>query len=94
MAYMPVSSREEVRVAWVAGASAFPVEIAIVLDSAGEPGDGDYHPADWDGNDAVLLVGAGTAVELVAGEYAVWTRITTGTQRPVRRSSILTVGEP
>lgn len=94
MAYMPVSSREELRVPWSPGSNEFPAEIAIVLEDAGEPADSDYHAAPWDGDDAVLLIGAGTSVELAAGEYVVWTRITTSTQRPVRRSGVLTVGTP
>jgi hypothetical protein len=91
---MPVSSREKVRVPWAAGANAFPVQIAIVLKSAGEPAEADYRPAIWDGDDAVLLVGAGTDLELAVGEYVVWSRITTATERPVRRSGMLTVGTP
>jgi hypothetical protein len=94
MAYMPVSSRETVRVPWGSAATAFPVEIAIVLATAGEPADADYHAAAWDGDEAVLLIGADTDVDLAAGEYVVWSRVTTGTQQPVRRSGILTVGTP
>lgn len=91
---MPVSSREEVRVPWVSDAAEFPVEIAVVLAQLGEPEEGDYHAAVWDGGEAVLLVGAGTDLALEPGEYVVWTRITTGTQQPLRRSGILTVGTP
>lgn len=89
---MPVSSREELRVRHNEVATAYPVQIAIVLDDAGEPSDVDYHAASWDGRDAVLLIGAGSDVELAAGEYAVWTRLDAGLQRPVRRSGTLTVG--
>lgn len=94
MPYMPVSSLERVRVPWPAGSSAYPVGIAIVLDGAGEPADGDYHPATWDGDVAVLRIGTGSDVPLAEGEYAIWTRITTADERPVRRSGVLTVGTP
>lgn len=96
MPYMPASSREELRVPWGSGigASGFPVDIAIVLETAGEPADDDYHPASWDGDDAVLLIGASSTVPLDAGDYVVWTRITTATEQPVRRSGVLTVGTP
>lgn len=92
MAYMPASSKEELRVPHNQSATAYPVEIAIVLDDAGEPADSDYHAAAWDGRDAVLLIGAGSDIPLDAGEYAVWTRLDAGPQRPVRRSGTLTVG--
>ncbi|MFI7449551.1 hypothetical protein ACIBQX_18790 [Nonomuraea sp. NPDC049714] len=91
---MPVSSKEELRVPHNADAIVYPVEIAIVLDDAGEPADSDYHAASWDGRDAVLLIGAGSDIPLDAGEYAVWTRLDAGLQRPVRRSGTLTVGTP
>jgi hypothetical protein len=94
VAYMPASSREELRVPHNQSATAYPVQIAIVLDDAGEPVDADYHAASWDGREAVLLIGAGSDVELVAGEYAVWTRLDAGPQQPVRRSGTLTVGTP
>lgn len=94
MAYMPVTSKEKLRIPHDASATAYPVGIAIVLAELGEPEDGDYHTAGWDGTDAVLLVGAGSDVPLAAGEYVVWTRVTTATERPVRRAGTLTVGTP
>ncbi|MFI6793665.1 hypothetical protein ACIBG4_40675 [Nonomuraea sp. NPDC050383] len=94
MAYMPATSREELRVDWNADFSAWPVQLAVVLESAGEPADSDYRPAAWDGTDAVLVIGEGSDLELEPGAYVVWTRITTSTQRPVRRSGLLTVGTP
>lgn len=96
MAYIPASSREEVRVPYGVDATAWPVEVAIVLDSAGEPADSDYRSATWDAGtlEAVLLVGPGTAMYLPSGAYVVWTRVTTATQQPVRRASTLTVGTP
>lgn len=96
MPYMPATSREELRVPYGVDATAFPVEIAIVLEDAGEPADSDYHAAVWDAVtlEAVLLIGRATPMELVPGEYVVWARITTATQQPVRRSITLTVGSP
>lgn len=96
MAWMAQSSREEVRVPYGVDATSWPVEIAIVLESAGEPQDSDYHAATWDEvtREAVLLVGRATPIELAEGEYVVWTRFTTATQQPVRRASTLTVGNP
>lgn len=95
MPYMPVSSKERLRVSYAdADASAYPAQIAIVLDAAGEPEDDDYHDADWDGTDATIVIGAGSDVALAEGEYAVWTRITTADERPVRRAGTLTVGTP
>jgi hypothetical protein len=44
------------------------------------------------GDEATVLVGAGTAVELTPGVYVIWSRVTIGSRRPVRRSGILTVG--
>jgi hypothetical protein len=91
---MPATSREPLRVPYEVDATAWPVEIAIVPITAGEPADADYHAAAWEGLEATLLIGAGTAVDLAVGEYMVWTRITTPTQRPVRRSGSLTIGPP
>ncbi|MCK2219706.1 hypothetical protein MF672_038815 [Actinomadura sp. ATCC 31491] len=91
---MPASSREELRVPWGPGLDGFPVGIAVVLETADEPAEDDYHAASWDGEDAVLLIGQGSDVELVAGEYVVWTRLEAASQRPVRRSGTLTVGTP
>lgn len=94
MAYMPASSKEDVFVKWGTDAVGQPVEIAIVPVTDGEPGDGDYVAATWAGNEATLLVGAGTSLVLTPGEYVVWSRVTVGGRRPVRRSGLLTVGTP
>lgn len=95
MAYMPASSKEPIFVPYKDPASVgLPVEIAVIPRAAGEPTDADYHPATWDVSDATLLIGAGTSLELAPGEYAVWTRLTAGSQRPVRQSGLLTVGTP
>ena len=94
MAYMPASSRELIAVPWGADAVDYPVEIAIVAQADGEPADDDYKTATWDGTDATLLIGADTDTVLEAGVYVIWTRITAGTERPVRRAGLLTVGTP
>ncbi|NUW45554.1 hypothetical protein [Nonomuraea rhodomycinica] len=94
MPYMPATSTEELHVPYLQDLTSFPVEIAIVPVADGEPGDDDYHPATWEGAEAVLLIGAGTPVALAPGAYVVWTRLTAGAERPVRRSGILTVGGP
>lgn len=94
MPYMPASSTEALYVDFDTDLTAYPVEVAVVLDDAGEPSDNDYHPAEWDGHAARLLIGAGSSLPLEPGEYAVWTRITAGDERPVRRSGVLTVGTP
>jgi hypothetical protein len=94
MAYMPASSKEDVFVKWAGDAVGQPVQIAIVPASAGEPADGDYWTASWLGDEATLLIGAGTDVVLEPGEYVIWSRVTVGGRRPVRRSGTLTVGAP
>lgn len=94
MAYMPATSKEDVYVRWGADAVGQPAQIAIVLPSAGEPGDADYHDATWVGDEVSLLVGAGTDVVLAPGVYVIWSRVTIGTRQPVRRSGLLTVGTP
>ncbi|MER7131246.1 hypothetical protein [Streptosporangium saharense] len=98
MTYMPASSKEDLYVSWGADAIGLPVQIAIIPWAADEPepADADYHDATWDGTTgyARLLIGAETPVELAEGTYVVWTRLTAGTRRPVRRSGLLTVGTP
>lgn len=94
MAYMPASSTEDVFVRWGADAVGQPVQIAIVPITAGEPADADYNAATWSGDEATILIGAGTAVVLAPGEYVVWSRVTVSGRRPVRRSGLLTVGTP
>jgi len=96
MASMPASSNEDVYVGWGADAVGQPVEIAIVRRTVpeAEPVDADYKDAEWDGTtgQARLHIGAGSDTPLDAGEYVVWTRLTVGDRRPVRRSGLLVVG--
>ncbi|MEV4179931.1 hypothetical protein AB0J28_00610 [Streptosporangium canum] len=99
MAQMPATSNEDVGVFWGTAADGLPVQIAIIVRTADEdePVDADYHDAEWDdGNPgwATLHIGAGSPVELAEGEYVIWTRLTAGTRRPVRRSGLLTIGTP
>jgi hypothetical protein len=96
MAYMPASSKEDVYVQWGTQAVGLPVEIAIIPHASPEtePVDADYKPATWDGATgwATLLIGAGSDLVLAPGDYQVWSRVTAGTRRPVRRHGQLTVG--
>ncbi|MFI7468147.1 hypothetical protein [Nonomuraea sp. NPDC049646] len=89
---MPASSKEDVFVRWYGDAVGQPVQIAIVPVADGEPSDSAYQAASWLGDEATVLVGAGTAFDLPPGEYVIWSRVTIGSRRPVRRSGILTVG--
>lgn len=99
MAHMPATSNEDVSVFWGAAvaAAALPVQIAIIpcTSPETEPADADYTAAVWEDGAtgyATLQVGDGTALELTPGEYIIWTRVTAGTRRPVRRSGLFTVG--
>lgn len=98
MAYMPATSNEDLFVHWGADAVGLPVQIAIIPQQTPEvePADGDYKPATWDGQtgSCMLQLGAGTDIPLEPGEYVVWSRLTVGSRRPVRRSGTLTVGVP
>ncbi|WP_326829691.1 hypothetical protein OIE13_06015 [Streptosporangium sp. NBC_01810] len=97
--YVPASSRQDVPVYWSADLIGADAEIAIILRTVPEtePADADYKPAAWDGTSgtATIKVGPGDdATLLVAGEYVIWGRIVDGTNRPVHRAGILTVGPP
>lgn len=98
MAYMPATSNEELLVHWGADAVGLPVQIAIIPAQTPEvePADADYKAASWDGTtgSCMLPVGDGTDMPLQPGEYVVWSRLTVGSRRPVRRSGTLTVGVP
>lgn len=96
MAHMPASSREDVRVFWGTAAVGLTVQIAIIpwVSPENEPADADYIAAAWDGvtGFATLEIGFGSANVFTPGEYVVWTRITAGAKKPVRRSGLLTIG--
>ncbi|MFB4275742.1 hypothetical protein ACBJ59_10655 [Nonomuraea sp. MTCD27] len=91
---MPASSNEDVFVPWGPDAVGQPAQIAVVPATAGEPVDADYRNATWIDGEASLHVGAGTDLELEPGVYVIWSRVTIGDRRPVRRSGVLTVGNP
>lgn len=96
MAYMAASSREDLYVKWGVEAVGLPVQIAVIPRTTPEeePDDGEYVTASWDGATgwATLLIGAGSSMVLTPDEYVVWSRVTAGPQRPVRRHGPLTVG--
>lgn len=94
MPYMPATSHEPLYVEFSADLSAAGVELAVVLESQGEPDDGDYHATTWQGSEVVLPIGKDSGVPLSPGEYVVWARWTAGDYQPVRRSGVLTVGTP
>lgn len=74
------------------------VEMAF-LRGAAAPGDSDWKTASWDTDTgttpityrAQCLVGDGGAVELVAGTYRVWVRVTDSPEVPVKAAGHITV---
>lgn len=99
MAHMPATSNEDVEVFWGAAVAAAdpPVQIAIIpwASPENEPADADYIAAAWmveTPGYAGLHIGLGTDHVYEAGEYVIWTRVTAGNRRPVRRSGLLTIG--
>jgi hypothetical protein len=96
MAYMPATSKEDLFVKWGVEAVGLPVEIAVIPHTTPErePVDAEYKTASWDGATgwALLLIGAGSAVVLTPAEYVVWSRVTSGARKPVRRHGYLTIG--
>lgn len=68
------------------------VELAIV---PRKPTDADWHAAEWEGDPAAvriarLLIGPGK-LELTAGYYRVWYRLTDTPEVPVRQAGGLTI---
>ena len=76
----------------------YPVQIAIVLETDGEPETGQYTAADWTWSDpptgrakAALLVPAGT---YPAGMYMAWVQVTAaGGEAPVIQSGRIRIGD-
>ncbi len=74
------------------------VEMAF-LRGAAAPADGDWKTASWDTDTttypptyrAQCLVGDGGAVELTAGTYRVWVRVTDSPETPVKAAGHITV---
>lgn len=60
------------------------VEVAFVLDGAGLPTDDDWNTATWSSaGQAAILVGPGGTVELSAGCYRPFVRVSDNPERPV-----------
>jgi hypothetical protein len=67
----------------------YDIEMAIVQDGQ-DPASGDWKPAAWDGNYAIVLVGPATSIPLTRGvTYEVWVRITATPEIPVLRPGFL-----
>ncbi|WP_405559028.1 hypothetical protein OHV08_34145 [Streptomyces canus] len=72
-------------------AGATPVRVAVVA-HRDNPGDGEWHTADWAGSDARILIGPGSDITLTAGDYRVWINLDPpGSENVVRRAGILSV---
>lgn len=94
---LQTTSREYVLIPVSAPASvpdvtALGAEIAIVAESMGEPGDTDWHAAEWLGGEAALLVGPG-AQAYGPGEYMAWVRITSDPELIVLQAGRVRVGD-
>ncbi|GAA2990727.1 hypothetical protein GCM10017559_08490 [Streptosporangium longisporum] len=97
MAQIPATSNEDVRVLWAAHLVGFLADIAIIpwASPENEPADSDYIAATWEDDNpgwASIHIGPGTGRTYEPGEYVVWTRLTAGDRKPVRRSGLLTIG--
>lgn len=88
--YIPVSPPDT-----VTDVTAFPCEAALVDDDGTEPGDGDYHSANWIGGQVALLIGPGgdPAVSYPPGEWMAFARITAGDEQAVIKSGRVRIGE-
>ena len=92
MLRIPGISREYLHVPVSGGSLSTPVEIALVA-SGTTPATGDWTDADaWDGTIAKLLIGPGGTVELAAGTYRVWVRVTATPEIPVIESGLVRIG--
>lgn len=73
----------------------YPCEAALITDDGTEPGDGDYHPASWIGEEVALLIGpGGGGVVYPDGNYMAFARITAGLERPALIAGRVRVGMP
>jgi hypothetical protein len=83
--HIPVTAPEGVDL------TATPARIAVVAHRA-NPADIEWHTVAWDGTTARLLIGPGTDIVLVAGDYRVWINIDpTGGENVVRKAGVLSV---
>lgn len=68
-----------------------PVRVAVVAHRA-NPADNEWHPAEWDDTEVRILIGPGTDIVLVAGDYRVWISLDPpGGEDVVRKSGVLSV---
>ncbi|MFI6496896.1 hypothetical protein [Nonomuraea typhae] len=68
-----------------ANMTGFTVEMAI-LPEGQDPAGGDWKSAQWDGTDAIVMVGPSATIPLTKGvTYEVWVRITATPEIPVLR---------
>jgi hypothetical protein len=71
----------------------YPVQVALIPDNGSEPGDGDWHDADWIDGQAALLLGPGSpAGAWTSGDYYAFARITAGLEELVLPSGRVRVG--
>ena len=71
--------------------SATPVRVALVAHRS-NPGDSEWHAADWAGGDVRILIGPDSGIVLAAGDYRVWINLDPpGSEDVVRKAGILTI---
>lgn len=106
MLSIPATSREYVHVPVRAQSAGLPVDVSAdtveMAFQAGStaPAPGDWRAASWDVDSTITparyraqcLVGPGGTVELAAGVYSVWVRVTDAPEIPVRRAGQLRIG--
>lgn len=90
MAAIPSSSVEYLHVPITGATDSMPVEIAVIARNA-RPASADWNSAMWDGSDAKVLIGPGTALALSAATYSVWARITASPEKPVLKAGLLQI---
>jgi len=68
-----------------------PVRVALVAHRT-NPDDDEWHTAAWVASEARILIGPGTDIELVPGDYRVWVNLDPpGGENVVRKAGILSV---
>lgn len=89
---VPAESKEflHVPVTATSSLSGYQVEMAVIAYGA-DPVSADWKTAAWDGTDAKILVGPGSALELAEAIYGVWVRITTAEEKPVLYSGAVRI---
>jgi hypothetical protein len=98
-AIMHHTSKEYLRVGVTAPTGVVLSAQAVAFSIVGYGSDPDsYAAAQWDPTqaadntrDAVLLIGQGTSLALVEGDYEVWVRVTDNPEIPVRSAGLLRV---